>query len=127
MRSRRFDDRAPSVLLATPSGWIVDGGRPRWADVHALRPGLDGKSARPLDDGLVLLLEDGADEAVLVSASRTCRIPRGGEDDLLWQAAARVRQERMRMEKRQRLPDQLIAYFEELNAADAEEDVFRAL
>jgi diguanylate cyclase (GGDEF)-like protein len=127
MRLRRLDDKAPGVLLATPSGWIGDGSRPRWADVLATRPGHDGKSARTLDDGLVLLMEEGADEAVLVAPSRTCRITRGDADELLWQAAARARQERLRLEKRQRLPDQLIAYFEELNAADAADDVFRAL
>ncbi|HEX8906636.1 MAG TPA: GGDEF domain-containing protein, partial [Longimicrobiaceae bacterium] len=64
------------------------------------------------------------------AASGTCRLPHAGEDDLLAQASARVaalRQERMRQAKRQRLPDQLIAYFEDLNAAETEDDVFRAL
>ncbi|HEU4454344.1 MAG TPA: hypothetical protein VFR81_14850, partial [Longimicrobium sp.] len=121
MRLRRLDDRTPGVLLATPAGWIADGIRTTWADSGAQR--LDGgeKGAATLDDGILLLLEEDGDEALLLAASGTCRVPRGDDPAMLWRAAARVRQERMRREKRQRLPDQLISYFEELNAAERED------
>jgi diguanylate cyclase (GGDEF)-like protein len=116
------------VLLATPTRWIADGTRAspddRGAHARAQMP-------VPCGDGqdLVLVLDSGSDDGVLLAAAGACRLPRG-EGDLLAEARARVaelRQERVRQAKRQRLPDQLIAYFEELNAADAEDDVFRAL
>jgi len=65
-----------------------------------------------------------------MAASDPCRLPCAGEDDLLEQAAARVaalRHDRLRQAKRQRLPDYLIAFFLELNAADSEAAVFQAL
>jgi len=129
MRPRRLDDRTPGVLLATPAGWIADGARATWAEEGALRleHGEKGAGGR-IEDGLLLLLEEeDGDDALLLAASGTCRVPRGSDSAMLWRAAARVRQERMRREKRQRLPDRLIAYFEELNAAEREDEVFRAL
>jgi diguanylate cyclase (GGDEF)-like protein len=124
------------VLLATPTRWIADctvapprGGRPpRFAT------GEEPAAALPaLCDGsqdLVLLLEAGPREGVLLAASGTVRVPSSGDDDLLAQASARLaamRSERLRQAKRQRLPDQLIAYFEELNAAECADQVFLAL
>ncbi|HET7463271.1 MAG TPA: GGDEF domain-containing protein [Longimicrobium sp.] len=79
---------------------------------------------------LVLLLEAGPDQGVLMAASGTCRLPSTGDNDLLEHASARLaelRQERLRQAKRQRLPDQLIAFFEVLNAAEREDQVFLAL
>jgi diguanylate cyclase (GGDEF)-like protein len=130
MRLRRGDDRTLGVLMATPTRWIADGTRASGGEERAPR---FAQAAVPSGDDaqdLVLLLESGPEESVLLAASGTCRLPRVGEGDLLAQARARVaalRQERVRQTKRQRLPDQLIAYFEELNAADAEDEVFRAL
>ncbi|HYH82611.1 MAG TPA: sensor domain-containing diguanylate cyclase [Longimicrobium sp.] len=138
MRLRRGDDRTLGVLLATPTRWIADGTLPTSAGVRRPRfafgeePARDIPSALCDDDtqDLVLLLEAGPDEGVLMAASGTCRIPSSGESDLLEHASARLaamRQERLRQAKRQRLPDQLIAYFEELNAAETEDEVFFSL
>ncbi|HSU13765.1 GGDEF domain-containing protein [Longimicrobium sp.] len=135
MRLRRGDDRTLGVLMATPTRWIADGTRAPAHDERgprqAVRAAVEQMIEVPADvQDLVLLLESGPEEGVLLAASGTWRLPCEGEGDLLAQARARIaalRQERMRQLKRQRLPDQLIAYFEELNAAAAEDEVFRAL
>ena len=134
MRLRRGDDRTLGVLLATPTRWIADGTRAETEERGGRLGPFDAPFGLPVPDGddqdVLLLLEAGPGEGVLLAASGTCRLPCRGEGDLLAQArtrAAALRQERMRQARRQRLPDQLIAYFEELNAADAEDDVFRAL
>jgi diguanylate cyclase (GGDEF)-like protein len=133
MRLRRGDDKNVGILLATPTRWFPD------LTLHLEQGRLSIPSAevRPeaaigtLDgDALVLLLDAGPREGVLMAASETCRLPCAGDGDLLEQAAARVaalRAERLRQAKRQRLPDQLISYFQALNAADTEEAVFHAL
>lgn len=132
MRLRRGDDRTTSVLLARPTRWIADGARAHTGD-PAPRFSFDHDAARPVPaegEDLVLLLEAGPDEGVLLAAGGACRLSPQGEGDLLAQAAERIaalRQERLRQAKRERLPDHLISYFEELNAADGENDVFRAL
>lgn len=135
MRVRRRDDRTLGVLMATPTRWIADGTRAPSGDERTPRFTMPSEPAMmPLPCGdeqdLVLLLESGPEEGVLLTAAGTCRLSRAAEGDLLAQTRARVaelRQERMRQAKRQRLPDQLIAYFEELNAAETEDDVYRAL
>jgi diguanylate cyclase (GGDEF)-like protein len=138
MRLRRMDDRTLGVLMATPTRWIADGTRAPAGEERAPRFALRSEPAAATvpvpcgDDGqdLVLQLEAGPEEGVLLTTAGTCRLPRAAEGDLLAQARAHVaelRQERMRQAKRQRLPDQLIAYFEELNAAEGEDAVFRAL
>ncbi|HEX6747326.1 MAG TPA: GGDEF domain-containing protein [Longimicrobium sp.] len=134
MRLRRGDDRTLGVLMATPTRWIADGTRAPVGDERGPRFALSSTATVPVPcvDGedLVLLLESGPEEGVLLAASGTCRLPIVGEGDLLAQARARVaalRQERVREAKRQRLPDQLIAYFEALNAADTEDEVFHTL
>ncbi|HEX9936247.1 MAG TPA: GGDEF domain-containing protein [Longimicrobium sp.] len=125
------------MLLATPRRWIADGIIPVSAGERVPRFAF-GEEPAPTAlpalcdtaQDLVLLLEAGPDEGVLMAASGTCRLPATGESDLLAHASAQLavlRQERLRQAKRQRLPDQLIAYFEELNAAEADEQVFRAL
>jgi diguanylate cyclase (GGDEF)-like protein len=135
MRLRRGDDQNVGVLLATPTRWIPDlnlqfaDGRPS-RPVLATRPegGLRGLCAE--GEGLVLVLDGGPQEGVVMAASAPCRLPCAGEEDLLEQAAARVaalRHDRLRQAKRQRLPDYLIAFFLELNAADTEAAVFQAL
>jgi len=135
MRLRRGDDQNVGVLLATPTRWIpdftlqlADGRSPR--PVLATRPegGLRGLCEE--GEGLVLVLDGGPQEGVVMAASTPCRLPCVGEDDLLEQAAARVaalRHERLRQAKRQRLPDYLIAFFLELNDAESEAAVFHAL
>jgi diguanylate cyclase (GGDEF)-like protein len=68
---------------------------------------------------------------VLVTGAVAGRVPQGRHDpDLMDRAAvgaAVFMRERLRTEKRQRLPDQLIVYFEELNAAENDSQVMRAL
>jgi diguanylate cyclase (GGDEF)-like protein len=135
MRLRRGDDKNVGILLATPTRWFPDltrhlqEGRLPVATA-GVRPeaGIAGLGAE--GDALVLLLEAGPRESVLMAASETCRLPCAGEGDLLEQAAARVaalRAERLRQAKRQRLPDHLIAFFLELNAAECEHAVFHVL
>lgn len=135
MRLRRGDDRTMGVLLATPTRWIADGlpagqaGRPP-RFVFGEEPATALPALCESQQDLVLLLEAGPDQGVLMAASGTCQLPSTGENDLLEHASARLaelRQERLRQAKRQRLPDQLIAYFEVLNAAEHADDVFRAL
>jgi len=135
MRLRRGDDQNVGVLLATPTRWIPDftlqlahGRTPR--PVFAARPegGLRGLCDEA--EGVVLVLDGGPQEGVVMATSAPCRLPCAGEDDLLEQAAARVaalRAERLRQAKRERLPDHLIAFFQALNAADGEAEVFHAL
>jgi diguanylate cyclase (GGDEF)-like protein len=135
MRLRRGDDQNVGVLMATPTRWIpefdlqlTDGRSPH--PVHAARPegGLRGLCAE--GEGLVLVLDGGPQEGMVMAASAPCRLPCVSEDDLMAQAAARVaalRHERLRQAKRQRLPDHLIAFFHELNAAESEAEVFHAL
>jgi len=136
MRLRRGDDRTMGVLLATPTRWIADGALPPGHGARSPRFVFEGEPAAALPalcDGqqdLVLLLEAGPDQGVLLAASGTCRLPSAGESDLLEHASAQLaelRQERLRQAKRQRLPDQLIAYFEVLNAAEHQDEVFLAL
>ncbi|HEX2204337.1 MAG TPA: sensor domain-containing diguanylate cyclase [Longimicrobium sp.] len=125
MRFRRGDDRSVGVVLATPTAWIGDGG-------GAAMPGGRLRGASLPDEGeLLVLLQGDDDDGLLVAASGTCRVPGGTAGaGVMERAAARLaalRRERQRMQKRQRLPDQLIAYFEELNAAECEDEVFRAI
>src|SRR6185295_10230440 len=134
MRLRRGDDQNVGVLLATPTRWIPDFTL-QLADGRATRPALAARPEGGLrglcdeGEGLVLVLDGGPQEGVVMAASAPCRLPCVGEDDLLEQAAARVaalRHERLRQAKRERLPDYLIAYFQALNAADGEAEVFHA-
>ncbi|HEU4561380.1 MAG TPA: diguanylate cyclase [Longimicrobium sp.] len=138
MRLRRGDDRTLGVLLATPRRWIADGiipvspgeRAPRFVFGDEEPAGAELPALCDTAQDLVLVLEAGPDQGVLMAASGTCRLPASGEADLLEHASAQLaalRQERLRQAKRQRLPDQLIAYFEELNAAESDEQVFRAL
>ncbi len=137
MTVRRADDRRVRLVLAQPTGWITGGEipsrRPRRRDALLdkieVRDGLPERCER--GESLVLLL-DGADgEGVLVTGAVAGRVPHGSETpDLLDRAAVGASvflREKTRTEKRQRLPDQLIGYFEALNAADCEDAVWRAL
>jgi diguanylate cyclase (GGDEF)-like protein len=138
MTVRRADDRRVRLVLARPTGWITGGEVPtrrqsRRRDALPekieVRDGLPERCER--GESLVLLL-DGADgEGVLVTGAVAGRVPHGSETpDLLDRAALGASvflREKTRTEKRQRLPDQLIGYFEALNAADCEGAVWRAL
>ncbi|HEV7586482.1 MAG TPA: GGDEF domain-containing protein [Longimicrobium sp.] len=135
MRLRRGDDQNVGVLLATPTRWIPDftlqlaeGRSPH--PVLATRPEAGLRGLCDEREGLVLVLDAGSREGVVMAASEPYRLPCVGEDDLMEQAAARVtalRHERLRQAKRQRLPDHLIAFFQELNAAETEAAVFQSL
>ena len=129
MRLRRGDDKNVGVLLATPTRWFPD------LAFHLDGPGGAGMGPDAIpglcaEGEVVLLVDAGPREGVLLAASETCRLPGAGEGDLLRQAAARaaeLRHERLRQAKRQRLPDHLIDFFLALNAADDEETVFHVL
>ena len=138
MRLRRLEDREPGLLLARPTGWISgdDFSLRRAGGTRALpRPegaGEPVRTARCAGRDLLLLLDVDGDDGLLVAGSATYCVPRGdGDDAALFdhaaRGAARLREERLRLEKRQKLPDQLIAYFQELNAATGEDDVLCAL
>ena len=139
MQVRRTDDRRLRLVLARPTGWISGG------DVATRRTGRRRELSPPermqMNDGLpdrvergedLVLLLDGPDgEGVLVTGAVAGRVPQGRQDpDLMDRAAvgaAVFMRERLRTEKRQQLPDQLIVYFEELNAAESDGQVMRAL
>jgi diguanylate cyclase (GGDEF)-like protein len=139
MMVRRADDRRLRLVLARPTGWISGG------EIPSRRPPTRRRDALPeqieMRDGLpercergesLVLLLDGADgEGVLVTGAVAGRVPSGSETpDLLDRAALGASvflRERMRTEKRQQLPDQLIGYFEALNDAETEDDVWRGL
>jgi diguanylate cyclase (GGDEF)-like protein len=77
------------------------------------------------------LLDLGGEEAILVAGAAVHRIPRGkGGEELLGRAASGAavwRSERLRTWKRAQLPELLIAFSEQLNRAETENDVYRAL
>ncbi|HEY0095701.1 MAG TPA: hypothetical protein VGB96_15330, partial [Archangium sp.] len=80
---------------------------------------------------LLVLLEASDGEGVLVAGSSACRVPPGLQeaelrDRVTWGTEA-LRRERARLAKRQLLPDQLIAYFEALNASETEDEVLCSL
>jgi diguanylate cyclase (GGDEF)-like protein len=143
MRHRRIEDRELSLVLATPTGFM--GGD---SELHVASPlaatvvtgrrvqqQLTQREEDPApcveDLELLVLLEASDGEGVLVAGSSACRVPRGLEeaelrDRVTWGTEA-LRRERARLAKRQLLPDQLIAYFEALNAAETEDGVLCAL
>jgi diguanylate cyclase (GGDEF)-like protein len=142
MRLRRLEDRELSLLRARPTGWISGddfshrGGRARGAAAEPDRAppaAMLRDRCQPAGDLLLLLLEVEGDDGLLVAGAATYRVPGGGGqgDDELFSHAARgaaaLREERLRAEKRQKLPDQLIAYFEALNASDTEAQALHAL
>jgi diguanylate cyclase (GGDEF)-like protein len=139
MMVRRADDRGMRLVLARPTGWISGGEipsprrQPRRHDAPPeaieMRDGLPERCER--GESLVLLLDDADGEGVLVTGAVAGRVPQGSDSpDLLDRAAVGASiflREKMRTEKRQRLPDQLIGYFEALNAAECHDAVWRAL
>ena len=135
MRQRRKEDRELGLVLATPTGFL--GGDPALhvmlpmpaTVVSSLRTVAPPRPAEEMELLVLLEAEDG--EGVLVAGGSACRVPEELReaklrDRMTWGAEA-LRRERARLAKRQRLPDQLIAYFEALNAAEAEDEVFFAL
>jgi diguanylate cyclase (GGDEF)-like protein len=138
MQVRRTDDRRLRLVMARPTGWISGGDvatrrtnrrRDASPDRMEMNDGLPERVERGED--LVLLLDGPDGEGVLVTGAVAGRVPQGRHDpDLMDRAAvgaAVFMRERLRTEKRQRLPDQLIVYFEELNAAENDGQVMRAL
>lgn len=143
MKLRRREDHALNLLLACPtdpeSRSVQPAGGYRLAlleyDAEADRaphsaPVRQVDAALP-PDGSVLLLDLGARDAMLVAGAAIRPLPRGeGGDDLLARAAAGAaawRQERLRAWRREQLPEKLIAFSEQLNAAESPEEVCRAL
>ncbi len=138
MQVRRTDDRRLRLVMARPTGWISGGDvatrrTNRRRDVSPERMEMNDGLPERVERGedLVLLLDGPDGEGVLVTGAVAGRVPQGRHDpDLMDRAAvgaAVFMRERLRTEKRQRLPDQLIVYFEELNAAENDGQVMRAL
>jgi diguanylate cyclase (GGDEF)-like protein len=138
MMVRRADDRRLRLVLARPTGWIAGGELPtrRTARRRDVAPfdtevldGLPEQCQR--GESLVLLLDGPGGEGVLVTGAVAGMVPQGSENpDLMDRAAVGASvflREKLRTEKRQQLPDQLIGYFLELNAAECEDAVWRAL
>ncbi|HEX2187666.1 MAG TPA: hypothetical protein VHG51_02150, partial [Longimicrobiaceae bacterium] len=126
MTFRRREDRALSLLLATPPEGDGESSRPAGGYRFALlacdpdgdrepRPvaAPDADAALPPGDA-VLLLDPGAGDAMLVAGAAIRSIPRGsGGDELLERAAAGAaawREERLRAWRREQLPEKLIAF-----------------
>ncbi|HEU0012794.1 MAG TPA: GGDEF domain-containing protein [Longimicrobium sp.] len=136
MRIRRREDRRLRLVTATPTGWISGAELTQRRQARRREPWREAIQARDGDscacgDDVVLLLDGAEGQGVLVAGAVTATLPTGADhEDLLARAAtgaAVALQERLRAEKRQRLPDQLIDYFEALNAAEGQEGVFHAL
>src|SRR5688500_15805687 len=139
MMVRRADDRRLRLVLARPTGWISGGEVPTrrqqarrrdmLPEAIEMRDGLPERCER--GESLVLLLDDADGEGVLVTGAVAGRVPHGSDSpDLLDRAAVGASiflREKMRTEKRQRLPDQLIGYFEALNEAECDDAVWLAL
>jgi diguanylate cyclase (GGDEF)-like protein len=137
MRQRRVEDRELSLVLATPTGFLGGDSElhvpsPLAAKVVSGRRAPRGPEPACLEDLEMLVLLEATDgEGMLVAGSSACRVPRGLQDAELrdrvsWGTAA-LRRQRAREAKRQLLPDQLIAYFEALNASETEDEVLCAL
>lgn len=137
MMVRRADDRRLRLVLARPTGWISGGELPTrraarrstGPEAMEMRDGLPEQCQR--GESMVLLLDGPGGEGVLVTGAVAGTVPQGSESpDLMDRAAVGASvflREKLRTEKRQRLPDQLIGYFEELNQAECEDAVWRAL
>jgi diguanylate cyclase (GGDEF)-like protein len=142
LRKRRIEDQDLDLLLARPS---EAGARPNAptgemypVEIRGVRvsPSL-GTLGEPSQEPTgtaeetVFLLDLGAPEAIVVAGGAIRRISRGeGGQDLLDRAAAGAavwRQERLRTWKRAQLPEQLIAFAEQLHRAETESDIHRAL
>ncbi|HWK88626.1 MAG TPA: hypothetical protein VNP72_01475, partial [Longimicrobium sp.] len=137
MKVRRKEDRRLRLVMATPTGWISGSElmqRRQLRRRETLREAIqsqEGGERCAFGDDVILLLDSEEGQGFLVSGAVTAELPHGADEgDLMARAAtgaAVALQERLRAEKRQRLPDQLIAFFEALNAADGEDTVFHAL
>ncbi|MDQ3556112.1 MAG: GGDEF domain-containing protein [Gemmatimonadota bacterium] len=144
MNARRSEDQALTVLLASADG---SGGHilPTAGGSRAMRlvtydlpsngrsstPGRVVRTEAPDADDAVFLLDPGTGDALLVAGAAVRHLPRGtGGDELLQRAAigaAAWHRERARTWRRLRLPDQLTAYTEALDAAGSEAEVYEIL
>jgi diguanylate cyclase (GGDEF)-like protein len=138
MMVRRADDHRLRLVLARPTGWIAGGELParraaRRRDVAPFGTEMLERLPEQCQHGesLVLLLDGPGCEGMLVTGAVAGMVPQGSDNpDLMDRAAVGASvflREKLRTEKRQQLPDQLIGYFEALNAADSEDGVWHAL
>ncbi|MDP9349163.1 MAG: GAF domain-containing protein, partial [Gemmatimonadota bacterium] len=144
VKARRWEDQDVQVLLARPAregkGTVPAPERFRLAvlENHVNSGTADarprqarGAEIDACSEETVLVLDLGADDALLVTGAEIRRIPRGaGGEDLLERAAvgaAAWRDERLRTWKRHHLPQKLIAFSEQLNSAETTAEVWRAL
>jgi diguanylate cyclase (GGDEF)-like protein len=140
-RKRRIEDQDLSLLLARsarPTPAEAATAAETAIEIRGLR--VDPLAGAPLEataegprepEDTVFLLDLGENEAILVAGAAVRRIPRGkGGQELLSRAAsgaAAWRRERLRTWKRAQLPELLIGFSEQLNRADTELEVCRAL
>ncbi len=145
MKFRRREDRALSLLLASPAAGPEDASFQSAAGYRlalmacGAEPGggvqpvavREAEAVLPSDEAVILLDLGTARDAVLLAGAAVRPIPRGGGgEDLLERAAAGAaawRQERLRAWRREQLPEKLIAFSEQLNDAESAEEVCRAL
>ncbi|MDB4947790.1 MAG: Response regulator/GGDEF domain protein [Gemmatimonadetes bacterium] len=119
---RRTDDRTMKLVLAAPAEWQdrTPEFLESWAEDATRRV-----RRLPADETPLLLVAE-------LSAGEPARVLAHPDGDA---AAARLagidpaswREEALRTRKRRELPDKLLAFFEELNRADGEGEVYRAL
>jgi diguanylate cyclase (GGDEF)-like protein len=141
-----MEDRILNLVLAGPEG-ATESGVPAAAagaaslELAGYEVGVaSGAGAPPLTPvqvsraeptESVFILDLGHEEAMLVAGSEIRRLPRGsGGADLLRRAAAGAaiwRRERVRVQRRLELPDQLISFADRLNHAETPQDVSDAL
>jgi diguanylate cyclase (GGDEF)-like protein len=142
-RQRRLEDQDLNLLLAqspeaVPSMDTASIATTFSVEIRGIQvspdsgaPSEAGHEPAGTPDDTVFLLDLGAPEAIVVAGGAVRRISRGeGGEDLLSRAAAGAavwRRERLRTWKRAQLPEQLIAFAEQLHRANTETDVFRAL
>jgi diguanylate cyclase (GGDEF)-like protein len=144
-RRRRAEDRVLNLLLAQQEEAEAEAAAvaaercalevagfevvvPREAE--ALLPSPTPRSPASAHEA-VFILDTGTPDAVLLAGAEIRRIPRGaGGAELLGRAAAGAavwRRERLRANRRLKLPEQLIAYADRLNRAHTPLDVCEAL
>jgi diguanylate cyclase (GGDEF)-like protein len=142
-RGRRFEDQEMSLVLALPpkpqsDGAPIRGGSGSCIEIRGMRINLredlfneTGMSGRDAQGDAVLLLDFGDEEAILVTGASVGRIPRGhGGQELVRRAAVGASvwsRERNRTSRRALLPEMLIGFSEQLNRAETELEVCRAL
>ncbi|HET6229811.1 MAG TPA: GGDEF domain-containing protein [Longimicrobiaceae bacterium] len=120
MMLRRLDDRDLKLVLAAPPEWLGEGaeGAPEWIPAKAARSPAGAEAGAAERVPAVMFVAD-------VAADNTARVANGsvvaGAGPAAW------REEALRTARRRELPDKLLRFFEELNLAEGEAEVYRAV